>query len=938
MRTLLMKKLFVFVLIIFGSTGLTTAQDLAVVLEAEQAELGTDYESVEENDIIYVRPGSDLIDGSFPGDDAKMITFTVTFTEAGNWHLYAKIRVGSGNYNDDSFFLARDFGLASPVNADDWHVVNGLVPVGHTQADEVVTGAGDAGQSVWKWVNISAFINAQSPLSYQVDEPGATLHFRIGAREDGLDFDKIAFGKAALLYTVENLEKGEAGSEKETGGDDDLPEEAFSQVKTFINPILPGDHPDLTLLKDGDDFYACGSHFHFTPYLALLHSTDLVHWKVLTRVVPSDWSGLISDAPQAGTWAGVITYFYDSYWMYFSNTAGGGQYFCKAAQPEGPWSTPVKMRTTSTTGPVGYDNSVFVDDDGRPYMLIKPGQHVNRIQEIGTDGHLKGEALILDWVNANGEYSWAEGPVMCKRNGWYYYFVAGNVYGGQYVLRSRSLSDDPASWEAMGSFFGNVSDPEVTFRSPNHIAQPFQLDDGSWWTISHSYESLGNDNWNGQGRQGMLHQVIWDENGKPTGKAPTSTPQLKPDLPKSGIPWKTPRSDNFEKENIELTWHFMNRNAAARYSLNEKAGWLTLDPGSSKTHILHKEARHHYTLITRVDFNATAQGEEAGIYLTNGNESVTAELYSGFNEKKIIGFRFGNTKYEVENTMGNVVWLKVFRYGHQLAGFYSSNGIKWHQVGSAISVTALDKGQENYNWWVGTSNGLYAARKKAHFDKYAFKDGFSVLPIVGYNNYFGLESTGTGSNTGMINTSDKGGWLLFAGVDLGEDDRLPVRVEVAATATAEGTLELWVDDLENEGTLITTIDVKPTTGGSQAWEKFSADVSNLSRQHDVYLRWKGPARSINVRTLQFFADESFYTGIGELQSLPQWKSYPNPFIHSFSIETEVEEAAYSIYAPDGKQMEAGIIKNSHQQLGHRLQAGIYFLICQSKVEKIIKLK
>src|ERR1700760_4100421 len=59
----------------------------------------------------------------------------------------------------------------------------------------------------------------------------------------------------------------------------------YNEVKTYVNPVLPGDHPDPTLLKVGDDFYHCGSSFHFTPYLPVYHSKDLVHWEVISRVV-----------------------------------------------------------------------------------------------------------------------------------------------------------------------------------------------------------------------------------------------------------------------------------------------------------------------------------------------------------------------------------------------------------------------------------------------------------------------------------------------------------------------------------------------------------------------------------------------------------------------------------------------------------------------------
>src|SRR3954462_10074779 len=88
----------------------------------------------------------------------------------------------------------------------------------------------------------------------------------------------------------------------------------YNEVKTYVNPVLPGDHPDPTLLKVGDDFYHCGSSFHFTPYMPIYHSKDLVHWQVIGRVLPPGKAAWVSDRPSAGTWQGAITYFYGSYW------------------------------------------------------------------------------------------------------------------------------------------------------------------------------------------------------------------------------------------------------------------------------------------------------------------------------------------------------------------------------------------------------------------------------------------------------------------------------------------------------------------------------------------------------------------------------------------------------------------------------------------------
>ena len=396
----------------------------------------------------------------------------------------------------------------------------------------------------------------------------------------------------------------------------------YNQVKTYVNPVLPGDHPDPTLLKVGDDFYHCGSSFHFTPYLPVYHSKDLVHWEVISRIVYPSRAGMVADKPSAGIWQGAITYFYGSYWIYFSSN---GQWFSKASSPAGPWSAPVQVKTNPATGPLGYDNSIFVDDDGKPYMLIKNLQKTNRIQAIGRDGQLTDTVIDLDWVNARLQYSWAEGPVMCKRNGYYFYFPAGDVSGGQYVLRAAALTADSTKWERLGNFFKPISDPHTGFRSPNHIAAPVQLADGSWWTIGQSYERHGGDDWSGMGRQTSLYPVSWEGN-RPWGMAPVSTPVEKPGLPQSGILWRSVQSDYFDNDSLQLCWHFLNRKAAGRYSLSAQKGWLQLTPDSSRTHLLQKETDHYYTAVTRVEVNAEDSATKAGLYLTNGNQTVFIRL------------------------------------------------------------------------------------------------------------------------------------------------------------------------------------------------------------------------------------------------------------------------------------------------------------------------
>lgn len=617
----------------------------------------------------------------------------------------------------------------------------------------------------------------------------------------------------------------------------------YQYEQTYVNPVLPGDHPDPTLLKVGDDFYHCGSSFHFNPYLPIYHSRDLVHWKIISRVLPTSKSGFVTDRPSGGVWQGAITYFYGSYWIYFSSN---GQWFCKAKTPYGPWTDPVQVKTNDITGPLGYDNSIFVDDDGKPYMVIKNGQKVNRIQALGKDGQLTDTVINLDWINQHLLYSWAEGPVMCKRNGWYFYFPAGDVSGGQYVLRSRELTADSTKWKRLGEFFKPVTDPQTGFRRPNHIAAPLQLNDSSWWTIGQSYEKYEGDDWSGSGRQTALYPVIW-EGDRPWGMAPTTSPIKRPALPHSDIPWRSVQSDYFDAPALALNWHFLNRKAAVSYSLTERKGWIRLKGDTSRAHLVQKETDHFYSAITKLDFDATDSSERAGLYLTNGNQRTTIRLYVGYENGKTITLRSDSVIRSIPNTTGKISWLKLERNGHQITGYYSSNGIDWTIIGLPVSAISLDRTQPNYNSWVGTSVGLFAEKKTADFDLFLCKDGYSALPAYSYNNYYGISTTADADQKWISTTTAKGGWLMFSGMELGK--KTPREVEILYAADSTGKVELLADDLRS-GKLLTSF-VLPITGNGK-WEVIRKKITPLTGQHDIYLRIRpGKADSIKIKSIRF---------------------------------------------------------------------------------------
>lgn len=616
-------------------------------------------------------------------------------------------------------------------------------------------------------------------------------------------------------------------------------------VTTYINPVQPGDHPDQTLMRVGNDFYTTGSSFHFTPYVPIYHSTDLVHWEIISRVVPAGTAG-VNDGTSAGIWQGGLANFGGYFWVYYSINAQ--QYFSKASAMTGPWSAPAKVTASTVTG---YDNSIFVDDDGTPYMLMKNGKTINRMQQIDkTTGQLTGTLMNMDWINASGQYSWAEGPVMCKRNNRYYMFVAGDVSGGQYVLSSAVLSANESDWTRHGNFW-SAATSSGGYTGPNHVTQPIKLDDGTWWCLSHAYNNSG---WTGQGRLGMLHQVIWDANNVPHGVPVNTGPVTAPNLPNpKNIRYNLPAEDYFTASVLNLNWHFFNKTTATKYSLSAKPGYMRLTPGSAATtHVLQKEGGQYYTMVTKVTVSATATGQQAGLRIMNGKDDMFACLYAGNNGGAKIGFSFNGTATEVANTIGSTVWLKIDRENHSIKGYFSADGIAWTPVGGSIDVTAMDKFSTNYNEWVGTSIGLYAANVTADFDLFKYRDGFSALKIAGNNNRFGVTTSAKTPGT-VVTNSTSGDWAMLAGVSMSQDATAASSITVnAASASGTGSLEVWIDNIGGAGTKIATIPIT-ASGGADAWKDYTANVS-VTGQHDLYLKFIGAAGAFSLNTVRFAID------------------------------------------------------------------------------------
>ena len=618
--------------------------------------------------------------------------------------------------------------------------------------------------------------------------------------------------------------------------------------KTFMNPVIPGDHSDCTLTKVGDDFYTTGSSFNPTP--VIYHSTDLIHWEAIAQPVSAEWSQY-GDAPSAGCWGGQIVYYDNKYWDFFSRA--NTMYFVTADQAKGPWSMPIKVNNPSQLSyGLGYDNSIFIDDNGKWYLIVKNGQSNNGIVELDKTGQPTGVVYDLNWLNPRNKdgqttFSWAEGPVMWKHEGYYYYSFARDVSGGQKVMRSKTLTADQSSWTVPVDMF-DENDPnksKAIFFGPNHASAVVHLNDGTNWLLHPVWARANNDEWYGQGRQGLLNQVKYGAEGNVLAEYPVNMMKNAPALPSSGISWMVPKSDFFTSEKLNPEWSFLGFTPSTLCSLTDRSGWLRLTPKSSTkaNTIIKTDPEHNYSLITRIDFNSNSASDEAGLRINNGLENLFAKVYSASNSKdeKVFCFSFNKIHYEVENKIGTIVWLKLERNNHELSGFFSADGTKWTQIGDKINVETLDSFTVNYNGWCGNRQGLYVqGANHADFDLYIYRDAYSPILAECPANQSGTIRTVAANGVGLLDDIHNNDWALYAGVEFGSKDYNKVSSKVSFSASSNtkgGKVEIWLDSI-NSGKKIATCKIEKT-GNLSTIKTFTAKTIPTTGRHDVYLKFVG---------------------------------------------------------------------------------------------------
>ncbi|MDR2915524.1 MAG: family 43 glycosylhydrolase [Tannerella sp.] len=426
---------------------------------------------------------------------------------------------------------------------------------------------------------------------------------------------------------------------------------------TFLNPILSGDYPDPTIMREGDDYYMTHSAFDYLPGLVVFHSRDLVNWEPVSYGLTS-YLGSI--------WAPDICKYKEKYYIYFT-VSGRGNFVVYADSPYGPWSDPVDLKIGEI------DPCHVVGEDGQRWLFLSGG-HRARLSDDGLSIIPGSKEKIYDgWVYPEEwitECFCLEGPKLKKIGDYYYYLNAQGGTAGpptsHMVVVARSKSVD-GPWENdPGNPLIHTYEYQERWWSKGH-GSLIDAPDGTWWIVYHAYENQ----FTNLGRQTLMEPVEITKDGwlrAPLGAA-VEHPVKKPVASQK----MTDKRASLNEFRIGLDWKYYKKYDPERTSVNDHVLIMKAqgeNPAESAP-LMFVAGANSYEFSTKVDITDKAT---AGLIIY-----YNAGFYVGFGFDKTNKFRWRKavTKGRSSHKGGNSLWLKLRNEKSVITGFISYDGINW---------------------------------------------------------------------------------------------------------------------------------------------------------------------------------------------------------------------------------------------------------------------
>ena len=445
------------------------------------------------------------------------------------------------------------------------------------------------------------------------------------------------------------------------------------ETVSILNPVLPGDHPDPNVLKDGEDYYLSYSSFDYYPGVVIWHSRDLVNWAPIGPALHT-YIGTV--------WALDLAKHNGRYFIYIPAFRPGSEgspfkiYVIHAENMRGPWSEPVDMGIEGC-----FDPGHAVGEDGERYLFLNGGRRVHitpdGLRSAGPVEHVyDGWQYPEEWVV---EGFALEGPKMMRHREWFYMFSGEGGTAGPptshmiVVARSRSIN---GPWEnCPHNPIVHTGSSRELWMSRGH-GTAVEGPKGDWWLLYHGYEN----GFRTLGRQALLEPFEWTAEGWPLARGEDASEPMRKPISLNATPNGQPLSDDFRHDRFGslLTFYqpqgdYLKR---ARFGAD---GMLLAAQGkgpadSSPLAVITGD--HSYEVTVEFDLRAGAQ---AGLLLFYNNELFCG---IGCDGKRLRNYKLGkDLPYAPSPAITNPhLFFRVQNIENVATFSWSEDRVQWRKV------------------------------------------------------------------------------------------------------------------------------------------------------------------------------------------------------------------------------------------------------------------
>lgn len=441
----------------------------------------------------------------------------------------------------------------------------------------------------------------------------------------------------------------------------------------YLNPIMSGDRPDPSILKDGDDYYMTFSSFDAYPGLVIWHSRDLINW---TPIGPALFTNV------GAVWAPDLVEHNGRYFIYFPGISPNRSiYVIWADSIRGPWSDPIDLKNRRI------DPGHAVGPDGRRYLFLSAGYMVpladDGLSIVGEERKVyPGWTFPKDWIV---EGFAQEGPKILKKGNYYYQVLAqGGTAGpptGHMIVAARSKTIEGPWEDSPYNPIVRTQSGHEPWWSKGH-GTLVEGPDKRWWMVYHAYEK----GFYNLGRQTLLEPVEWLSDGWfRVAKYDPARPIPKP-VPASAGLHGLALSDDFSTNKMGTQWSFYGGDAVDKDRYRHENNSLVLaakgkSPADSSP-LWFVTGDHAYEVEVEII----------------ADPGATAGLLLFYNRRLYVGLGFSATNfimhsYGIERPVakpahaGSRLHVRLRNDRHIVTIDYSIDGRTWERFDRAMEVS-----------------------------------------------------------------------------------------------------------------------------------------------------------------------------------------------------------------------------------------------------------